>query len=359
MILLFPFDHVNIFIEAIPVQQSITELQHQFLQELELIKTSVDLEALKVKFLGKKGPIQGLMKMLKEVTPEERPAVGKQINDLKELMTSQIEQVETCLIAQEEQRQLANEAIDVTLPGRSRFIGRKHPLTQAMDRIIHILMGMGFSVQYGPDIDTDYYNFEALNFPPEHPARDMQDTFYISPHVLLRTHTSNIQARVMEANQPPIRIIAPGKVYRNETITARSHVFFHQVEAVYIDQEVTFADLLATMDEFLGKLFKQGIETRYRPSYFPFVEPGMEVDVRCLVCEGSGCPICKYSGWLEIAGAGMIHPEVLRNGGIDPEIYTGYAWGMGLERLVLILHGIKDIRRFTENDLRFLRQFSA
>ena len=256
-------------------------------------------------------------------------------------------------------QQLEKEAIDITLPGRKRYIGRKHPLTQAMDQIINILEGMGFSVQYGPDLDTDYYNFEALNFPPEHPARDMQDTFYINPSVLLRTHTSNIQARVMEANNPPIRIIAPGKVYRNETITARSHVLFHQVEAVYIDKNVTFADLMATLDEFLGKLFEEDTQTRFRPAYFPFVEPGMEADVACLLCKGKGCSICKHSGWLEIGGAGMIHPEVLRSGGIDPEVYSGFAWGLGLERLVMMLRGIQDIRSFTENDLRFLEQFTA
>lgn len=338
---------------------SIEDIRQHFLQDLNQVQTSFDLEQVKVKFLGKKGPIQDFMKVLKEVPADQRPLIGKQVNDLKEQMAAECEKMKERLIAQEEAKQLESEALDITLPGRSRFVGRKHPLTQAMDRILNVLIGMGFSVQYGPDIDTDYYNFEALNFPPEHPARDMQDTFYISPHVLLRTHTSNIQARVMEANKPPIRIIAPGKVYRNETITARSHVFFHQVEAVYIDRHVTFADLLATLDEFLGKLFKQGIETRYRPSYFPFVEPGMEIDVRCLVCGGQGCSICKHSGWLEIAGAGMIHPEVLRNGGIDPETYTGYAWGMGLERLVLIMHGVKDIRLFTENDLRFLDQFSS
>lgn len=341
------------------MQQAINEIREQFLQDLRNVHTSADLEQVKVKFLGRKGPVQGLMKLLKEVTPEERPLVGKEINDIKEFISFECQEIEKQLIKKEEELQLVKEAIDVTLPGRSRFNGRKHPLTQAMDQILEILIGMGFSVQYGPDIDTDYYNFEVLNFPPEHPARDMQDTFYISPHVLLRTHTSNIQARVMEASKPPIRIIAPGKVYRNETITARSHVFFHQVEAVYVDKHVSFSDLLATLDEFLAKLFKRPIETRYRPSYFPFVEPGLEVDVRCLVCEGQGCPICKHSGWLEIAGAGMIHPEVLRNGGIDPEVYSGFAWGMGLERLVLIMHGIKDIRLFTENDLRFLKQFTA
>ena len=341
------------------MQQSIEELREQFLQQLAQTQTTQDLENVKVKFLGKKGPVQQLMQMLRDVTPAQRPEMGKQINDLKEFMTLKCAQLEVELIAREEQQQLANETLDITLPGRRHYRGGKHPLTQAMDQIITILMGLGFSVQYGPDIDTDYYNFEVLNFPPDHPARDMQDTFYISPHLLLRTHTSNIQARVMEMNKPPIRIIAPGKVYRNETITARSHVFFHQVEAVYIDKQVTFADLFATLDHFLSKLFKQEIATRYRPSYFPFVEPGVEVDMTCLVCQGEGCPLCKYTGWVEIAGAGMIHPEVLRNGGIDPEQYTGFAWGMGLERLVMMLRGIQDIRSFTENDLRFLKQFTA
>lgn len=341
------------------MQHSIDELREQFSQDLAQVKTSQDLENVKVKFLGKKGPIQQLMKMLKDVAPEQRPEMGKHINDLKEFMTARCEQLEIQLISQEESQQLSQEALDETLPGRRRFVGRRHPLTQAMGQMIEILMSMGFSVQYGPDIDTDYYNFEVLNFPPEHPARDMQDTFYISPHILLRTHTSNIQARVMENNKPPIRIIAPGKAYRNEAITARSHVFFHQIEAVYVDKNVTFADLFATMNAFLKKLFNQDVEARYRPSYFPFVEPGLEVDISCFMCQGKGCQLCKHTGWVEIAGAGMIHPEVLRNGGIDPEQYTGFAWGMGLERLVMMLRGIQDIRLFTENDLRFLNQFTA
>lgn len=341
------------------MQQTIHEIRSQFSQDLDHIKTSQDLETVKIKYLGKKGLVQGLMKFLKDASGEERPLLGKQINDLKEHITGLCEQFESKLIEAETTSRLEQEILDVTLPGRKGFIGRKHVLLQVMDEVIDILIGMGFSVQYGPDIETDYYNFEALNFPPDHPARDMQDTFYISPNVLLRTHTTNIQARIMETHKPPIRIIAPGKVYRNETVTARSHVFFHQVDAFYVDKGVTFSDLLAAMDEFLGKLFQSSIETRYRPSYFPFVEPGMEVDVRCLVCEGKGCPICKQSGWLEVAGAGMIHPDVLYNGGIDPEVYTGYAWGMGLERLVMVRHGIKDIRLFTENDMRFLSQFSA
>lgn len=341
------------------MQQSINEIQTQFSSELEHVQSTATLEAVKIKFLGKKGLVQGLMQLLKEVSSDQRPVMGKEVNKLKEFVEAACESKQKELVAKEEEEQLKREQIDISLPGRRRFAGKKHPLTQTMDTIIQILVGMGFSVQYGPDIDSDYYNFEALNFPPEHPARDMQDTFYIAPNVLLRTHTSNTQTRVMENNKPPIRVIAPGKAYRNETITARSHVFFHQIEAFYIDKDVSFSDLLSTMDEFLGKLFKLGIETRYRPSYFPFVEPGMEVDVRCLRCEGKGCNICKHTGWLEIAGAGMIHPEVLKNGGIDPEVYSGFAWGMGLERLVLVLHGIKDIRLFTENDKRFLEQFSS
>ena len=339
------------------MQASIDSLRQEFAQELQNIQSTQLLEAAKVKYLGKKGPIQNLMKGLKDVSAEERPAVGKLINDLKEEITARITAVEGELIQREQGEQLAKEKVDITLPGRRRFAGRKHIVTQMLDDIINILIGMGFSVQYGPDVDTDWYNFEALNFAPDHPARDMQDTFYIAPNVLLRTHTSNVQVRVMESQKPPIRVIAPGKAYRNETITARSHVFFHQLEGFYIDKGVTFADLLATMQEFFGKLFNTEVETRFRPSYFPFVEPGMEVDLRCLSCNGAGCGLCKHTGWLEVAGAGMIHPEVLKNGGIDPEVYTGYAWGMGIERMVLLKHGVKDIRLFTENDQRFLNQF--
>ena len=341
------------------VLNSLEQLRQQFTESFSKITTTKELEDLKVKYLGKKGPVQQLMQSLRDASPDERPLLGKQINELKEWMSSECERLDKDLTLKEENKQLLAEALDITLPGKKKRIGRKHPLTQAMDEIISILTGLGFSVQYGPDIDTDYYNFEVLNFPPDHPARDMQDTFYINPHVLLRTHTSNIQARVMEKNKPPIRIIAPGKAYRNEAITARSHVFFHQIEAVYIDENVSFADLFATLDLFLSKLFKGSITTRFRPSYFPFVEPGVEVDISCLSCKGKGCALCKHSGWVEIAGAGMIHPEVLRNGGIDPEQYTGFAWGLGLERIVMMLRGIKDIRTFTENDLRFLNQFTS
>lgn len=340
------------------MHKKIDALKKQFDQELDASATAADLESIKVRYLGKKGPIQELMKELKDISAEARPAAGKLINDLKVYALESVDTRHALLAQEEESKRLMQEKLDITLPGRRRYTGRKHIITHALDEIIDIFVGMGFSVQYGPDIDTDYYNFEVLNFPPDHPARDMQDTFYVSSNVLLRTHTSNIQARVMESQKPPIRIIAPGKVYRNETITARSHVFFHQVEAVYIDTGVSFADLQAALREFLSKIFKEEVEVRFRPSYFPFVEPGMEVDVRCLSCRGAGCPLCKQTGWLEIAGAGMIHPEVLKNGAIDPEIYTGYAWGVGVERLVLLKYGVNDIRLFTENDMRFLSQFA-
>lgn len=336
---------------------SIENLRQSFEAEIAGVKSTADLENLKVKYLGKKGPLQSLMKTLKDLSPEERRAFGQKINDLKQNIELAFKKISEKIVAGEEALQLIKEQIDVTIPGRRRFLGGKHILNAVMDEILDILIGMGFSVQCGPDIENDYYNFEALNFPPDHPARDMQDTFYISENILLRTHTTNIQVRVMETHRPPIRIISPGKVYRNEAITARSHVFFHQIDPLYVDRGVTFADLLSTLDEFLRKLFHKDVETRYRASYFPFVEPGMEADIRCIMCEGKGCMVCKYSGWLEILGAGMVHPEVLKSGGIDPEIYSGFAWGMGLDRLVMLKHGIPDIRYFTQNDLRFLRQF--
>jgi phenylalanyl-tRNA synthetase alpha chain len=341
------------------VEKAIHDLRTEFQNDIVSAHSTQDLEVLKVKFLGKKGSVQGLMQSLKNATVEERPILGKHINELKEEITLQLEAKKNLCVEQEEQSQLANEKIDITLPGRRRFLGGKHPITREIDLVVKIAAEMGFSVQTGPDIDSEYYNFEALNFPPEHPARDMQDTFYISPETLLRTHTSNVQVRVMEAHRPPIRIIAPGKAYRNEAITARSHVFFHQHEGLYIDKGVSFADLMATMRQFLSKLFNKDVETRFRPSYFPFVEPGMEIDVRCLMCEGHGCALCKHTGWLEVAGAGMVHPEVLKSGGIDPEVYTGYAWGMGVERTIMLKYGIRDIRLFVENDLRFLSQMAS
>jgi phenylalanyl-tRNA synthetase alpha chain len=335
----------------------IGQLRTYFIRELRDASSSKELEELKVKYLGKKGPIQSLMLELKSCSAEERPHLGKLINDLKEEFVSHCANSLSRLKGEEMAAAFEKEWLDATLPGRRPFLGRIHPINQMIQRIVEILIGMGFSVQYGPDVDLDFYNFEGLNFSPDHPARDMQDTFYLGEGLLLRTHTSNVQVHTMETFSPPLRIVAPGRAFRNEDISTRSHVFFHQIEGFYIDKEVSFADLFSTMDEFLSKLLGKQAETRFRPSYFPFVEPGVEVDVRCTACKGSGCRVCKHTGWLEILGAGLIHPNVLKKGKIDPEVYSGYAWGMGIERLAMLHFDIPDIRFFTENDIRFLSQF--
>lgn len=339
------------------VQQQIEQIRQQAKADIDNAADSKTAEQLRVKYLGRKGPIQELMQSLREVEKDQRPEMGKLINDLKVEITDSIASLSERFSYAEETVRLQEEALDMTLPGRNLNLGSKHILTHALDQIIDILVGMGFSVQSGPHIESDYYNFEALNMDQDHPARDMQDTFYIEKDMCLRTHTSNIQARVMENSRPPIRIIAPGRSFRNEEVSARSHVMFHQIEGLYIDKGVTFADLMSTLDEFLSKLFEKDVKIRNRCSYFPFVEPGLEVDVECLKCGGTGCGLCKHTGWLEVLGAGMVHPEVLRYGGVDPDEYSGYAWGMGLERLVLIKYGIPDIRLFTQNHLDLLRQY--
>lgn len=339
------------------MQEKITSIQNEFRNDLSQASSVKDIERIMTKYLGKKGSIRELMTLLGTCLPEERPRIGKEINAIKEEISLLCEQALQGFADGELERRIEEEVVDVTLPGRKRFLGGMHPVYLLRDTILSILSSMGFSVCYGPDIDSDYYNYEGLNFPPDHPARDMQDTLYLSDSMLLRSHTSNTQLRIMETKKPPIRIVAPGTVYRNETVSARSHVFFHQIEGLYIDKGVSFADLFATLEEFFSKLFASPVKTRFRPSYFPFVEPGVEVDIGCSACGGKGCRLCKHTGWLEVAGAGMVHPEVLRNGGIDPEEYTGYAWGMGVERLAMLLYGVKDIRMFTENDLRFLSRF--
>jgi phenylalanyl-tRNA synthetase alpha chain len=340
------------------MKKQIEDLRQAFQQELKFAQKTADLEHLRIKYLGRKSPIQALMQDLRSCLPEKRPEMGQLINTLKEEVSSELTIHFEALEAKELNLRLSEEKIDVTLPGRKKNLGRKHPLSQMLDEVIEILIGMGFSVQQSSEIESEYYNYSGLNYPPDHPARDMQDTFYITPDILLRSHTTSIQQHMMENAQPPIRILSAGKCYRNETITARSHVFFHQVDVLYIDKDVTFSDLLRAKEEFYTKIFKQKIELRVRPSYFPFVEPGMEVDIKCTSCAGSGCSLCKHTGYLEVAGAGMVHPNVLEAGGIDPEVYSGYAWGGGIERLFMLRHGISDIRLFTENDARFLSQFS-
>lgn len=340
------------------MKEKVSKIKQEFQKDLEAVSHSKDIENLKIKYLGKKGLLQSLMVELRHVDPEIRPKIGKIINELKQEISQLCEKVLDSFALIEEKKRLESEKIDVTLPGRRYNIGRHHPIRIMLHEVTDILIGMGFSVECGPEIDSDWYNFEGLNYESDHPARDMQDTFYVTENFLLRSQTSNVQLRAMERNVPPIRIIAPGTVFRNENISARSHVFFHQVEGMYVDKDVSFGDLFSMMEEFWAKLFNQSIEVRFRPSYFPFVEPGVEIDLRCTACEGKGCRLCKQTGWLEVCGAGMIHPEVLKNGGIDPHKYSGFAWGLGIERLAMLRYGISDIRLFTQNDMRLLAQFS-
>lgn len=339
------------------MDKAIEKIREEFKSELLLASSSAQIEQLKTKFLGKKGPIQELMRSLKDYSKEERPKVGQLINVLKVEVSTHCQKSFDDLLLKEEKIKLESQKVDVTMPGKKNFRGRYHPIRQILNHILSIFKEMGFSVQYSPNIDSDFYNFESLNFEDDHPARDMQDTFYLSKDMLLRTHTSNMQARLMQKEKPPIRVVCPGKAFRNEDISARSHVFFHQVEGFYIDENVTFADLISTLNSFFNKFFGQKIKMRFRSSYFPFVEPGLEADIECLVCSAKGCAICKNTGWLEVVGAGMIHPNVLKAGKIDPEKYSGYAWGLGVERLQMLLNNISDIRMFTQNDARFLSQF--
>ncbi|MCF7806504.1 MAG: phenylalanine--tRNA ligase subunit alpha [Simkaniaceae bacterium] len=339
------------------VISDIEKLSVAFEKDLLQASKAKDLEDLKIKYLGKRGPIAALMESLKGCLNEERPHMGRAINDLKVLIAKKIDEQHAHLKDLEINDQLAHEEVDIALPGRRTQLGGSHIVPQMLDEVLDILISMGFSVQYSPELDSEYYNYGGLNYPEDHPARDMQDTYYVTPELLLRSHTTNIQQRIMQAANPPIRIVSPGKCYRNETISSRSHVIFHQFDGLYIDKNVTFKDLLATQEEFYSRLFKKKVEIRTRPSYFPFVEPGLEIDIRCTSCDGAGCSLCKHTGWLEVCGAGMVHPEILREGGLDPDIYSGFAWGAGIERLCLLRHGIPDIRLFMENDMRFLRQF--
>ncbi|MGR3952054.1 MAG: phenylalanine--tRNA ligase subunit alpha [Chlamydia sp.] len=335
------------------------EIYQQFEHDLIVCAHPRELEQVKIKYLGKKGIIQAHMQELKSLSSEQKRVFGAQINELKEKIETTIASFASRLEKEELEREIAKEGIDITIPGRKRRSGSKHPISQTIEEIVAIFEELGFSTQIGPEVDSDYYNFDVLNFPADHPAKDMQDTFYIEPGVLLRTHTTTVQGRVMERSSAPIRIVCPGRVFRNESVSARSHVFFHQVDGVYVDQGVSMQDLIWTLSEFIRRLFHKNVQVRFRPSYFPFVEPGTEVDVECLLCKGSKCPLCKHTGWLEILGAGMVHPNVLANVGIDPEKYTGFAWGLGVERIVMLRHAIKDIRLFAENDLRFLQQFAS
>jgi len=338
------------------MQEKLQELKKQAEIELEKVADEVSLQNLKAKFVGRKGGITEIVKSMKDVLPQDRPKMGKLINEVKTFVETLFEEKSNQIKEDKKKRSIAEEKIDVTLPGRSVSVGAKHPVSQVMEEIITIFERMGFEVAEGPEVETDYYNFEALNIPKNHPARDMQDTFYISDDVVLRTHTSPVQIRIMEKQEPPIKIIAPGRVYRCDSDVSHTPMF-HQIEGLLVDKNVTFGDLKGVLSEFLRLMFGSGLGVRFRPSFFPFTEPSAEVDIECVICTGQGCRVCKDSGWLEILGCGMVDPEVFKSVKYDPEVYSGFAFGMGIERIAMLKFGINDIRLFFENDVRFLRQF--
>ncbi len=331
-------------------------IRERFLEELRAVTDPQGLSALRVKYLGKKGTITSELKSLSSLSPEERPAAGKRINELKELIEAELDSREAELRREELRQQLRSEAIDITLPGKCTPFGREHPVNRTLSDISGIFTRMGFTIEEGPEIELDYYNFEALNIPKDHPARDMQDTFYVSSDVVLRTHTSPVQVRVMEKRKPPLRFIAPGKVYRCDADITHTPMF-HQIEGLMVDKGITFSHLKGVLEAFLHQMFGPDTPVRFRPSYFPFTEPSAEVDIGCILCNGDGCRVCKGSGWLEVLGAGMVNPVVLENVGCDPEEYSGFAFGMGIERIAMLKYSIDDLRLFYENDMRFLRQF--
>lgn len=324
---------------------------------LETEEGKAELEAVRVKFLGKKGELTSVLRQMGRLSAEDRPVIGQLANEVREFIETKIETAKTELETRETAKRLASETIDVTMPGKHYYSGKKHPLTQVLDELENIFTGLGFEIVEGPEVELDYYNFEALNIPKNHPARDTQDTFYISDNVVLRTQTSPIQVRVMEQKKPPIRVLAPGRVYRSDTVDATHSPLFHQVEGLVIDKDVTMADLKGTLELFAKRLYGSDTVIRFRPHHFPFTEPSAEVDIRCFSCGGKGCSLCKGEGWIEILGAGMVHPKVLQNCGIDPEIYSGFAFGIGLERIVMRRFDISDMRLLYENDMRFLKQF--
>ncbi|MFP4024783.1 MAG: phenylalanine--tRNA ligase subunit alpha [Thiohalospira sp.] len=316
-----------------------------------------EIEAFRIKFLGKKGIVNDLFEEFKNVPRENKKEVGKKLNELKISLQEKINSLKSAL----EEKTDTHSDIDLSLPGDPINIGTRHPLSIVRNEIIDIFKRLGFTISEGPEIEDDWHVFSALNFPEEHPARDMQDTFFIekNPDILLRTHTSSVQVRVMENSQPPIRTISPGRVFRNEAISARAHCIFHQVEGLYIDENVSFADLKQTLLYFAKEMFGEQTEIRLRPSYFPFTEPSAEMDVACNICHGKGCNVCKYTGWLEILGCGMVDPNVLESCNINSKKYTGFAFGMGIERIAMLKYGINDLRLYFENDVRFLNQFKS
>jgi phenylalanyl-tRNA synthetase alpha chain len=334
--------------------ERVNELKKRLNEDFQNVQnTFQSVEDFRLKYIGKKGAIPALFRDFANLDPAVKRSVGKELNLLKKNAESAVQELRDRLTDTRDQV----DEFDHTLPGMAFNIGHIHPITRTMNRIISIFREMGFGIEFGPEVETDFYNFQALNFPPNHPARDMQDTFFIDDEILLRTHTSPVQIRTMLQQKPPIRILAPGRVYRNEAINTRSYCVFYQIEGLYVDEHVTFAELKVTIEVFAKKFFGKDVNLRFRPSFFPFTEPSAEVDISCIICGGSGCRLCKYTGWLEIMGCGMVDPNVFVACHIDPEKYTGYAFGMGPERITLLKYGIDDIRLLYEGDIRFLRQF--
>ena len=339
------------------MKDQIEKIKNTAQKEILDVKTLKDIENLRIKYLGKKGELTTILKQIGKLSDNEKPIIGQLVNEARDFINYSLESSIKKIKESNLEQRLNDEKIDVTLPGLHRAIGHKHPLTIVLDDVKEIFIGMGFDIVEGPEIETDYYNFEALNMPKYHPARDTQDTFYISENVLLRTQTSCVQIRTMEKTKPPIRIISPGRVYRSDTIDATHSPLFNQIEGLVVDKGVTFSDLKGTLEAFIQALYGTESVVRFRPHHFPYTEPSAEVDVQCFGCRGMGCRLCKNEGWIEILGCGMVHPTVLKNCGIDPEIYSGFAFGVGLERITMRRYNIDDMRLFYENDVRFLNQF--
>ncbi|MDK2868063.1 MAG: phenylalanyl-tRNA synthetase alpha chain [Clostridiales bacterium] len=325
--------------------------------DIEVARNLKALDDMRIKYLGKKGEVTNILKGMKDVAPEDRPAMGKMVNDVRETIEVMLENYKEEKKALEIKEKLAAESIDVTMPSKQLVRGHKHPLNVALDEVKDIFIGMGYKIAEGPEVDTVYHNFDALNAPIDHPSRSLSDTFYITEDILLRTQTSPIQVRTMKQQKPPIKIIAPGRCFRNDEIDATHSPMFHQIEGLVVDKNITMADLNGTLDMFAKRLFGAQTRTKFRPHYFPFTEPSAEVDVSCFKCGGEGCRFCSGSGWIEILGCGMVHPNVLAECGIDPEVYSGFAFGMGLDRIVMMKYEIDDIRILFENDIRFIKQF--
>ena len=339
------------------MQEKLLNLQEAALNEIKATSNIEAVESLRVKYLGKKGEITAILKEMGKLSAEERPVIGQVANKVRESIEGSISSKKEELKAIEKQKKLAEEVIDVTMPAKSVKVGKKHPISQIIDEVSEIFMGMGFSIAEGPEVETVENNFDALNAPIDHPSRDMSDTFYINSELLLRTQTSPVQVRTMKDQELPIKIIAPGRCFRFDAPDATHSPMFHQIEGLVVGKDVTMAQLKGTLDMFVKKLFGENTKTKFRPHNFPFTEPSAEVDVTCFKCQGAGCPMCKQEGWIEILGAGMVHPNVLRNCGIDPEVYSGFAFGMGVDRITMHKYEIDDIRLLFENDMRFLDQF--